>query len=105
MVAEAANLATSIVFSIRTGERKRIRARTARRILAVTTACRGDAALVSAARTWQLISLLLDEGYTRTALARLLGSTSKTPALQIRRDRVTARTAANVERLYRRLTT
>lgn len=103
LVAAAASLPSSIVFGIRTGRRTRARARTVKKILAVTPACRGDAALVSAKETWRLIGLLLAEGYTKGQLARLLGSQS--PRLQLNKRRVTARTAAKVQRLYRRLTT
>lgn len=105
LVADSASVARSIVAKVKSGERRQIRALSAKRILSVTTDCRGDSALVSAAQTWRLLRLLLDEGYTRRALAQMLGSTARTPSLQIRRDRVTARTAARVAALYRRLTT
>lgn len=103
LVAEAADLPTSLVFGIRTGERPRARARTVRKILEVNHACRGDAALVSAKSTWRRIEALLEEGYTKAGLAKMLGY--KSPALQFRRDKVTVRTRAKVERLYQRLMT
>jgi len=100
IVAEVADLPASIVFGIRSGRRPRCRARTARKILAVTTACRSDAAIISAGRTWQRIGLLLEEGFTKAKLSELLGHNGK--ALQIHPKRVTVRTAAAVETLYRR---
>lgn len=103
LVAEAADLPTSIVFGIRTGDRPRARARTVRKILEVNTACRGDKALISAAATWRRINALLEEGYTKAALAKMLGYAR--PALQIGRDRVTVRTAAKVRALYERVMT
>lgn len=103
LVAEAADLPTSIVFGIRTGDRPRARARTVRKILEVNTACRGDRTLISAKPTWRRIDALLEEGYTKAALAKMLGYTR--PALQIGQERVTVRNAAKVERLYRRLMT
>ncbi len=102
MVAQAARTSSTIVLDIRMGRRTRARARTVRQILAVTAEmARGDAALVSAASTWRLIDLLLEEGFTKASLARHLGMRS--PALQINRRRVTVRTRDAVWRLHRRL--
>ena len=103
MVAESSGVARSIVFGIRQGKRTKARAGTIRRICAVTTACRGDKALVSAKSTWVLINLILEEGFTKGQIAVKLGA--RHPALQIRKDTVTVRTRASVERLYRSLTT
>lgn len=103
-VSDASGVASSIVFSILSGRRKRIRASTERRILSVDHFARADHSLVSANRTSRLIGSLLLEGYTKTFLARALGSKAKTPALQLKGDFVTAKNAAKVERLYRRLT-
>lgn len=101
--ADAASVARTIALGILSGRRPRARARTVRRLCAVTNACRADAAMVSARRTWRFIGLLLEEGFTRAELARRMGYRS--PALQFRKHRVLVRTAAKVERLYRRLTT
>lgn len=102
-VAATSGVGDSIVFGIRTGKRQRIRATTERRILAVDADARADHSLVDARKTWQLINRLLAEGFTQTELARRLGSKAKVPALQMKFDRVTAKNAAKVERLYRRL--
>lgn len=73
----------------------RIRGRTERRLLAVTSACRADHAYVSAKRSWQYINALLEEGFTKGRIASELG---------ISKTRVTAVTAHRVARLYRKYT-
>jgi hypothetical protein len=101
-IAAATDVAESVLHAIRTGRKRRIRARTERKILAVTKACAPDSASVSARKTWQRIEALLEEGFTKTQLARMLGSTARKPALQIGRDSCSVRTAARVEAIYRR---
>lgn len=103
MVADAARVARSIVAAIKNGTRTQARQSTVRRILRVTIDCRGDAALVSAASTWSRIEKLKEEGFTKRDMARALGYAS--PAIQFRRQRVTVRTRARVERLFEKLTT
>lgn len=103
-VAAASDVADTVLTEIIAGRKTRIRARTERRILAVTTAAVADHALVSARRAWRRVGELLEEGYTKREIARQLGSQAKDPALQIRKDRVTARTAHKVEVVHRRLT-
>lgn len=98
--ADAASVARSVVAKIVAGTKLRIRASTARRILKTTVAARADGSPVAAAPTWRLINELLEEGFTKARIARELGS--KTPALQIRRGFVRARTALLVEKLWRK---
>lgn len=100
-VVAATDIARSMIHEIKNGDRRRIRARTSRKILAVTTEHRSDHSFVPADRTWTLIRRLLREGYTKGALAHLLGY--KTRALQFRKHRVTARTAQRVLALHSRL--
>ena len=100
MVASASDVSLSVVQAVRTGRKARIRARTERRILAVTKACRGDAVHVPAGPTWERIEWLLAEGFTKARIARELGM--KRPALQLNRHRVTVRNASKVEALWRR---
>lgn len=102
-VAAAADVGKTIVFQIRNGTRQRIRATTERRILAVDALARADASLVPARKAQGQLRALFSEGYTKTFLARELGSKAKTPALQLRRDFITAKNEAKVERLHRRL--
>ncbi len=104
-VAAASDVAETVISEIRSGRKARIRARTERRILAVTKTCASDHALVSARRTWKLLNELIAEGFTRTDLAARLGSSARHPALQIKHDFVLARTAHRVEVLHRQLTT
>lgn len=83
------------------GERRQIRALTARRILAVTFVP-SQATLVAAGPTWRLLNRLIAEGYPALRLTRWLGM-PKASGLQFDRRRVTARNAAKVRILYRRL--
>ena len=100
IVHAVSDVALSVIDAVRAGRKTRIRARTERKILAVTTAARGDKALVPAGPTWERIEWLLAEGFTKGRIARELGR--KTRALQIKNHRVTVRTAAQVEALVRR---
>lgn len=96
------DIARSILVEIRKGTRKRIRARTARAILAVTPEiARGDRSLVKAGQTWRLVDQLLEEGFTKRRIATELGHSS----LQLGREQVTVRNAARVAAVHRRLTT
>lgn len=99
-VAEAAGVAKTILQEILFGNRKKIRRRTEQKILSVTKAAIADGALVSAEVTWKRIQWMLDEGYTKKAIAQMLGYKR---ALQIGKFAVTARTASRVERLWRRM--
>lgn len=96
------DISRTILLGIKKGARPRARARTVKKILAVTSAQRGDASLVTAAHTWGRINALLEEGYTKTYLAQQLGYAR---ALQLHKNLVTAKNAAKVERLYTRLMT
>ena len=98
--ADAASVARSVVAKIVQGQRRQIRAQTAKRLLAVTPAARADHSTVPAGRTWRRINRLLDEGFSKARIARELGM--RTPALQINKMRVLARTELAVEKLWRR---
>jgi hypothetical protein len=99
-VSDAALVPQSTLQEIKTGRKTQIRRSTERRILAVTKEAAGMAFLVPAAPTWALIERLLEEGFTRTRIAREIGR--KAPSLQLRTDRITKRNAIAIERLYRR---
>ena len=99
-VADASGVAESVVAAIRSGLKARIRARTEKRILAVSADAIADRALVDAGPTWKLLSALMMD-YPKARLARELGYRS--PALQLGRNQVTARSALEIERLYERL--
>jgi len=102
-VSDVAGVPRSSIAEIRAGRKLHVRKSTESKLLSVGPDCLTDAKLLPASPTWKRLDWLLAQGFTRTALAARLGSISKTPALQIRKDRVTARTAAAVERLYREL--
>lgn len=91
----------TVIAEIRSGKKRRIRKRTETRILSVTAEAVFGGAKVPAARTWRLINRLLNEGFTRGEIARRLGY--RRPALQLGKDFMTAKNAAAVERLYRRV--
>lgn len=80
------------------GRRAQIRKRTLNRILEVTNLAVSDAALVPAGKTWRQIHTLLEEGFSKAELARRLGFAS--PALQLGKNRILARSAARVDRLF-----
>jgi len=102
-VADISGVAESSLAAIRTGAKSQIRKETEAKILRVTKDAISDGTRIDASKTWERLDWLLRQGFTRQELARRLGSTAKTPALQIRRDRVNASTHAKVERLYREL--
>jgi hypothetical protein len=102
-VGAACDVADTVLSDIISGRKINIRAATERAILAVTADAAGDRALVSAKATWKLLDQLIADGYTRGDLAARLGSKAKTPALQLKRDFVTVRSAYLVERLFDRL--
>lgn len=102
-VAAASDVADTVLQDIRTGRKKRIRARTERLILAVGKAQASDHSLMSARRTHKLIAELLEEGYTEAFIAGRLGYRAR--YLQLGAQTVTVRNAARVERLHRELTT
>jgi len=99
-VADVASVPTCIVMRIRSGRRKKIRARTERRILAVNRHAIAKHAVIPAGPTWRRINFLLKEGLTKAELGRRLGYAC---AIQYNKDRITASNALKVERLYRQL--
>ena len=100
-VSAATDISDTILFAIRTGRKQRIRARTEKRILAVTTDMASDHALIDAAPTWQLIADLKNAGFSYSRIAAALGN--KTRALQIAKNRVTVRKAAQVVIVHAKL--
>lgn len=103
MVSAACDVSETCLQEVIAGRKANIRAATERAILAVTTAAAGDGALVPGKATWKMLDQLLDDGYTKSYLAQCLGSKAKVPALQLKRDFVTVRSAHLVERLFEKL--
>lgn len=99
-VAAAADVAPSILFQVKRGNRLHIRARAERRILAVDVQAIADGGRVDSAPSWRLIDALLGDGYSKAQIARWLGY--KVQALQMKRGgQITAKRAANIERMYK----
>ena len=96
-VAAATGISGTILFAITSGERRQIRARTLRKILATDQSIAGDHALVDAGPTWKLLDVLLEDGYSKAQIARWLGLKCK---IQFRRHTVTVRNAHKVQRMY-----
>lgn len=100
-VVDVSDIPSIIVSEIRSGKKLRIRARTERRILAITPAMAADHALIDAAPTWKLIAEMLAAGFTKTRIAGELNHSSR--HLQLGREKITVRNAAAVELAHRRL--
>lgn len=90
-----------MLHEIKIGRKRRIRARTERRILAVMDQLHGDKTLVDAAPVWAKIELLLRHGFSKAEIARRIGL--QRPAIQFDADVVTARSAMRIEKLCARI--
>ncbi len=100
--ADAAKVPASIVSLIVDGARRNVRQATERRILAVTEAAAADRAYIDGTDTWRMLDELLACGYPKSRLAsEIIGH--KVHSLQLTRERVTARNAEQVRRMYARL--
>ena len=99
-VAKLAKVNKGTLLKIKNRARDNIREQSGRRVLAVTAKDRAPGATVPAGPTWKRINWLLVEGFTKTQLARRLGSKAKVPSLQVRRDRVLVSTARRVKMLF-----
>lgn len=99
-IAEASDVAHSVLNEIRSGRKTQIRALTERKILAVTVDMALDRAIIPAGPTWKLVDALLAAGFTKKLLAQRLGYRG---TLQISRKAVTVKNAARVRRLHAEL--
>jgi lambda repressor-like predicted transcriptional regulator len=100
-ISRRARVARSSLTELRSGTRGRCTRETAERILLVVPVDAADRALISAAPTWKLIDELRAHGHSKASIARELGCGS--PALQLGRERLTARNARRVKVLHARL--
>lgn len=99
-IADATGVGRTILTGIKTGKRKNVRRYTEQAVLALRPAdILPDSALVDAQPTWTRINWLLKEGFTKRELAKRLGY--KSPALQINRDTVTAKTELRIKLFYK----
>lgn len=99
-VVAASGVGETTIQELRSGRQRHVLRGNAEKILSVGLSDAGGAAIIDAAHTWSLLDCLLSAGWPKARIARALGA--KRPALQIRRDRVLARTARAVEELHRR---
>lgn len=93
-------ISDSVLFKIRSGQRRQIRAMTEKAILSVTRDDVRGSTLVDARPAWKQINWLLGEGFTKARIAKMMGA--KTPALQLRDDIITAANAKKIEAIWRR---
>ncbi|MES1977332.1 MAG: hypothetical protein V4451_04805 [Pseudomonadota bacterium] len=100
-VGHVADVGDTVLMDIISGRKKQIRARTERKILAVTAAAASDGALIPAKPSWKLLNELIHDGWPKAELARQLGY--KAPALQFRKTQITVRNAYDVEQLHAKL--
>lgn len=103
-IEKATGLNERTIWAIRSGRVKTIFRRTEALILGVDEFAARPNARINAIETRERIEHLLSEGFTRKSLADRLGYHA--PALQIgKRLRITARNAARVASLYRKVMT
>ncbi len=100
-VASASGVAKSVMADVRSGKKKRIWQRTLTKILKVDSTAMAGAGCVPAGNTWELINELLNSGYTKVEISRRLGN--KSPALQLKGDRILLRTAKKVKALHTKM--
>jgi hypothetical protein len=97
-VAKNAGVSRTVLAKVKNGTRLQVRANTARLVAEFGDARKPQSLIIPAAGTWRQIRSLLEEGFTKAEIARRIGL--KTPALQLRRDRIIYRTAARIEHLW-----
>jgi hypothetical protein len=102
-ISEIARIGTRTLDCLRRGEQTKIRAQTARRVLAIKPdAARADGARIPAGPTWALLDELIASGYSRASLAReLVGPQAR--SLQFSRKLVEVHNAKAVRELHARL--
>ena len=99
----ATDVSRTVLQAISVGKKVRIRRRTERRILAVTTAAAFDGAYIPAGRTWRQVNQLIAEGFTKSRISAEIGQDGI--RLQLGKDQVTVRNAAAVNRVWRKYMT
>ncbi len=102
-IADAATVPFSTILKVITGERRKIRFQTERRLLAVTPAAAADGARIDSGPTWVLLDELIGWGYTRTRIASELIGHPVRGLQMVRGRRVTVRIADQVRRAHERL--
>lgn len=96
-VAAASDVGETVLMRVMHGKAT-IRGDLAYRVLQVDKTAASDRSVISAKATWKMINELIEYGMTKTEIASQLGF--KGHALQIRKDRVLAKTEHRVKKLY-----
>ena len=99
-VAAACDVSVTVLADVLARRKTRVRKQTADRVLAVTADAIADHGIVPAGPTQRRLRQLEEEYFSKAGVARALGY--QTPALQIGRKRVLAKTAQRVARLHRK---
>jgi hypothetical protein len=97
-VHDRTGLAVSVIARIANGDIRRVRRPTETAILAVTADV-APGSLIPAGPTWLLIDRLTAAGVTKTAIGKAITGNPNAASLQLRRDVITARSAARVAAL------
>jgi hypothetical protein len=97
-VADSCDVGKTTLQEILQGTKTKIRAKSLKEILAVDASAIADHALVPAGPTTKIVEKLLVDGFTRGGISKRIGN--KTPALQIKKDYVLAKTAYRIKKLY-----
>jgi hypothetical protein len=101
-VHQASGVANCIIRDIRQGKQQAVLPETEKRILSVTLAAALPHALVPGQEVWKKVTELRSKGgMTKGEIAQALGN--KTPALQLKKKQMTAKSARKVERLHKEL--
>lgn len=99
-IQEASKVSLTVIEEIRSGKKTMVRARTAKKLLAVTEANK-KVKFVSADETWRMLRHLCKLGYSKAEISERLGN--KTRAIQIRKTIIEVETAAKIQRLYKEI--
>lgn len=104
-IAAATDLADTNIWRILRGDRKKVQARVAKKLMAVDTGVIDDRALVPSALARSLLKELVEDGFSKKELARMLGSKAVVPQLQVGvRGRIEAGNEFKIIKLYKKLT-
>jgi hypothetical protein len=101
-VSKLTGISLSVIDRLRQGNQTKCRPKTAAKILAVGRSKASDGAFIDAKQTWRLIDDLVNHGWTKTAIAKAIGSKAQRPALQLQRNKVTAKNARAIAQLHER---
>ena len=99
-VKKVSGVAVSVIQKIVRGQKRQIRRSTEQKLLSVTLEHAGGNTLVPADKTWERIKALQNAGWPKARIAKALGYA--VGALQLRKTRVTRKSADAVRDILRR---